>query len=153
MTDTAAITTAAALIDALTAAARTASIAEQEHQKEAARRAAELRLARAFAWRRLNLVRATAAAVQGAEGPEAVAAAGRATLLAEAGWTGATEAQREVAEKFVPVAQAVAAAAAGEAADPAAALVAFEAWYAETRQVPFLALMEREVVELPLVEV
>ena len=78
---------------------------------------------------------------------------GAPTLLAEAGWTGATEAQREVAEKFVPVAQAVAAAAAGEEADPAAALAAFEAWYAETRQVPFLALMEREVVELPLVEV
>ena len=138
---------------ALDAAARAASTAELEHQKEAARRAAELRLQRAFAWRRLNLVRATVAAQRGAEGPEAVAAAGRATLLGEAGLSGATEAGREVAERFVPVAEAVVAAAAGEEADPAAALAAFEAWYAEARGGPFLALMEREVVELPLVEV
>ena len=43
----------------------------------------------------------------------------------------------------------------GEAteADPAAALAAFEAWFAGTRGGPFLALMEREIVELPLVEV
>jgi hypothetical protein len=145
--------TVAALIETLTATAKAASTAEQDHQKEAARRAAELRTERAFAWRRLNLVRATATAVRGAEGPEAVAAAGRATLLAETGWAGATEAQREVAEKFVPVAQAVSAAATGEEADPAAALAAFETWYAEARGAPFLALMEREVVELPLVEV
>jgi hypothetical protein len=149
MTDTA----LAAVIETLTAAARTASIAEQDHQKEAARRAAELRVERAFAWRRLNLVRATASAVRGAEGPEAIASPGRATLLREVGWAGATEAQREVAERFVPVAASLAAAAAGEEADPAAALAAFEAWYAEARQAPFLALMEREVVELPLVEV
>jgi hypothetical protein len=142
--------TAAALIETLGAAATAASTAEQDHQKEAARRAAELREQRAFAWRRLNLVRATTAAVRGADGPEAIAAAGRRTLLAEAGWSGATEAQREVADRFVPVAEALAA---GGEADPAAALAAFEAWYAETRQAPFLALMEREVVELPLVEV
>ena len=143
----------AAYLETLNAAARTASIAEQEHQKEAVRRAGELREARAFAWRRLNLVRAIAAAVAGAEGPEAVAAAGRAAVLRETGLSGATEAQREVADRFALVTVAVAAAAAGEEADPAAALADFEAWYAGARGVPFLSLMEREVPELPLVEV
>ncbi len=32
-------------------------------------------------------------------------------------------------------------------------LAAFERWYAEKRNAPFLGLMEQEVQELPLVEV
>ena len=39
-----------------------------------------------------------------------------------------------------------------EGGPAAAALAAFEAWYGE-RGTPFLALMEREIPELPLVEV
>ena len=81
------------------------------------------------------------------------AAAGRAAFLAAVGWTGAAEAERAVAERFAPVAAAVRAAARDEPADPAAALADFEAWYAAERGVPFLALMEREIVELPLVEI
>ena len=99
--------TFATWLDTLTAGARAASIAEQEHQKEAARRAAELRVERAFAWRRLNLVRAVAAAVRGAEDAETAAAAGRAAMLREVGWNGATQAQRDVAERFAPVVLAV----------------------------------------------
>ncbi|HRO12611.1 hypothetical protein [Amaricoccus sp.] len=149
-------TAIASYIETLATTARAASTAEQDFQKEAARRAAQLREARAFAWRRLNLVRATASAVRGAEGPEAVAEAGRETLFRESGLGRAAEANREVAERFVAVAEAVAAAGGDDpdpAADPAAALAAFEAWYAAARGGPFLALMEREVVELPLVEV
>ena len=99
-------------------------------------------------------MRATAAAVRGAEGPEAVAAAGRATLLAEVGWNGATEAQREVAERFVPGRpRGRPPAAAGEAADPPRRSSPSRPGTPDARGVPFLALMEREVVELPLVEV
>ena len=138
----------------LDAAARAAGAAELEHQKEAARRAAELRLERAYAWRRLNLVRAVAAAMRGVEEEADAAAAGRAAFLHETGLTSATQAQRDVADRFAPVVTAVRAAAReGTEADPAAALAAFEAWYAAERGGPFLALMEREVVELPLVEV
>ncbi len=145
----------ASYLESLDAAARAASTAEVEHQKAAARRAAELRSERAFAWRRLNLMRATAAAVRGAEDAEAATAAGRATLLREAGLTGATQPQRDIADRFAPVSLAIWTASREEApeGDPAAALAAFEAWYAAERGGPFLALMERETVELPLVEV
>ena len=60
-------------LDRLTAAARAANMAEQEHAKAAAARAAELRAERAFAWRRLNLMRTIAAAVQDGEEAEAAA--------------------------------------------------------------------------------
>jgi hypothetical protein len=144
----------AAYLDSLDAAARAASTAERGWQAEAARRAAELKVERAFAWRRLNLVRAVAAAVRAAEDEPTALAAGRAAMLREVGWTGATEAQRQVAEAFAPVVVAVRAATAEEGgADPAAALAGFEAWYAEARGAPFLALMDREPLDLPLVEV
>ena len=139
-------------LDRLTAAAGAANMAEQEHAKAAAARAAELRAERAFAWRRLNLMRTIAAAVRDGEEAEA-AAAGRAAFLAAVGWTGAAEAERAVAERFAPVAAAVRAATRDEPADPAAALADFEAWYVAERGVPFLALMEREIIELPLVEI
>lgn len=145
----------ASYLDSLHAAARAASAAEIEHQKQAAARAAELRDQRAFAWRRLNLMRSLADAVRDAENAEAAASAGRAALLGLVGWNGATQTQRDVADRFAPVVQAVwAATRAGESeTDVAAALARFEDWYAAERGAPFLALMERETVELPLVEV
>jgi hypothetical protein len=149
------MTTLATWIETLTGDARAASVAELEQQKEAARRAAELREARAFAWRRVNLVRAIAAAAKGSEDEEAAAAAGRAAMLRAVGWNGATQAQRDVADRFAPVTLAIWAATRPEAEEggqAAAALAAFEAWYGE-RGTPFLALMEREIPELPLVEV
>jgi hypothetical protein len=139
-------------LDRLTATATAASAAEQEHARRAAARAAELRTERAFAWRRLNLMRSIAAAVRDAEEAEAVAA-GRAALLAAVGWTGLAEPERAIADRFTPVVAAVRAAARDEPADPATALADFEAWYAAERGAPFLALMEREIVELPLVEI
>jgi hypothetical protein len=139
-------------LDRLTATATAASAAEQEHAKHAAARAAELRTERAFAWRRLNLMRGVAAAVRDVEEAEA-AAAGRAALLAAVGWTGLSERERAVADRFGSVVAAVRAATRDEPADPADALADFEAWYAAERGAPFLALMEREVVELPLVEI
>jgi hypothetical protein len=149
------MTAFATWLETLTADARAASIAEQQYQKEAARRAAELKTERAFAWRRLNLMRAIAAAVRPAEDAAAATAAGRVAMLREVGWNGATQAQRDVADRFDPVVLAVWAATRPDAQDggeAAAALAEFEAWYAE-RGTPFLALMEREIPELPLVEV
>ncbi len=149
------MTTFATYLDGLDAAARAASGAEVEHQKEAAARAAELRTERAFAWRRLNLMRGLAAAVRGAEEAEAAAAAGRAAMFGLVGWNGATQAQRDAAERFAPVVRAVWAAGreGGDETDPGAALAEFEGWFAAERGAPFLGLMEREIVELPLVEV
>jgi hypothetical protein len=141
-------------LEALAAAASAASAAETEHQREAARRTAEHKSEREFAWRRLNLMRAVAAAARGAEEAPAAAAAATAAMLGEAGLTGTGEAQQALAARFQPVALAVWTAGRGEPGEePAAALAAFETWYAEDRGRPFLALMEREVVELPLVEI
>ena len=76
-------------------------------------------------------MRAIAAAVRGAEDAEAAAAAGRAAMLREVGWNGATQAQRDVADRFAPVVAGGLAAAAARTPRPIprAALAAFEAWY------------------------
>jgi hypothetical protein len=148
------MTAFATYVDGLAATARAASAAELQHQKQAAARAAELRAAREFAWRRLNLMRGVAAAVGGAEDEAAATAAGRAAMLRLVGWNGATQAQRDVADRFAPVVAAVwAATRENPEADAAAALADFEAWFAAERSAPFLGLMEREIAELPLVEV
>ena len=124
----------ASYLESLAAAARAASAAELEHQQDAARRAAELKAERAFAWRRLNLMRAIAAAVRGAEDAEAATAAGRGRDAARG------RLERRHASRSATVADALRAGGAGrlgrhaasrrDAADPAAALAAFEAWYA-----------------------
>ena len=90
--------------------------------------------------------------------------------MRELEWTGATEAQRQALEQFQPVVLAAwtlsrvtegeGDKAADTAADKAAkmaalqrALTVFEQWFAASRNGPFLSVMEREVVELPLVEI
>lgn len=145
------------LLDELSARASEAGVAEQQYQKEVARRVAELKEARAFAWRRVNLLRAIAAAVKDAKDAEQATAAGRKCFYREVGWNGATQNQREVCEGFEPVVLAVWTATReenpGDADKVEQAFDEFETWYVETRQSPFLALMERDIVELPLVEV
>lgn len=145
------------LLEELSAQANEAGAAEQQLQKEVARRIAELKEARAFAWRRVNLLRAVAAAVKEAQNEEEARAAGRKRFYREVGWNGGTQNQRDVCEGFVPVILAIWAATREEEPDDVAVvreeLDAFEAWYAETRGGSFLALMERDIVELPLVEV
>lgn len=145
------------LLDELSARASEAGVAEQQYQKEVARRMAELKEARAFAWRRVNLLRAIAASVKDAKDEEEARAGGRKAFYREVGWNGGTQNQREVCEVFEPVILAVWAATREE--EPADAVTIeqefenFETWYAETRERPFLSLMERDIVELPLVEV
>lgn len=144
------------LIDELGDKARAASVAEQRFQKEVAQRAAEFKQERAFAYRRLNLLKAVSAAVARAESEGEALAAGRRAFFDEVGWNGATQNQKDVAARFESVAVAIRTVASregGDAAEVTAALADFEAWYAETRKAPLLALMERETVELPLVEV
>ena len=146
----------AAWMEELKTEAQAAGIAEQEHQKQAARRAAELKEARAFGWRRVNLLRGVASAVRNAEDEDAAVAAGRTVFLREVSWNGASAPQREVADRFAPLVQAVWAATRPEpevgAAEVQSAWTEFEDWYAEARGRPFLTLMERDIVELPLVE-
>jgi len=145
-------------------AARNANVAEDAFRKDFARKVEELRRARAHAWRRLNLLRVLGRELAGLP-EEEVEAKGRAVFYRETAQNGATEPQREAAAQFAPVVLAVwqavrevpedeTGAGAGEPApDVRAALATFEDWYAANRNGVFLDLMERDIVELPLVEV
>lgn len=138
--------------------ARDASRAEVDHQKEAARRTVELRTSREFAWRRLNLLRSLTSAVSPKPTEAEALEAGRAALLREAGLTSATKAQRDLADRFAPVTLAVWGVTRDDADTDATttaleALTEFEAWHEADRGTPFLGLMERDIPDLPLVEV
>lgn len=147
-----------AYLEDLGSTAREASIAEEQFRKQAALRAEELKTERAFAFRRLNLVKAIGRAVNSAENEEDALKDGRAVFFREVSWNGATQKQKEVADQFNTVVLAIWSAVrpAGETDEQppvSDALAAFEKWYAESRNTAFLNLMEREIVELPLVEV
>lgn len=145
-------------LDELDQQAKAANVAEDEFRRNIAKRVRELEQARAFAFRRLNLMKSIGQAVAEAKDEEEAKAKAAAAFLAEVGWTGGSQSQRDVVEKFMPVALATWHAAKPEADEVAARkiaeeLAAFEAWYAQNREAPFLALMQQETVELPLVEV
>jgi hypothetical protein len=147
-----------AYLEDLGAVAREASIAEEQYRKQAALRAEELKAERAFAFRRLNLVKAIGRAVSSAENEEDALKTGRSVFLREVSWNGATQKQKEVADRFNPVILSVWSAVQPEQEmeeQPLVgdALAAFEDWYRESRNTAFLNLMEREIVELPLVEI
>jgi hypothetical protein len=149
------------LLDALKAVADRAAAAENAFRRESAQRIKTLEQDRAFAFRKLNLMRAVSAAVIGVEKDEDAVAAGVAALKDALGWVGGSEARTAVLDRFAEVARAVRAAVAPEPSeipseteppDPLAALEAFEVWYAETHTVPFWALFEQYVRENPVVD-
>ncbi|MGN6308697.1 MAG: hypothetical protein ACTHNN_03990 [Xanthobacteraceae bacterium] len=150
-----------ALLDDLDRIAHDASINEENYRKEAAVRFRELEQDRAFGFRRLNLMRSVTAALDGCETEEDAILRGSTAFLHELGWSGTSETQQETLTNFAPVIAACwqatqpEAPEAGAPADSAAIiekLRAFEAWFAEHRNGAFLSIMEREIVELPLVE-
>ncbi|MGB3390472.1 MAG: hypothetical protein WBA88_21110 [Pseudaminobacter sp.] len=147
-----------AYLENLGSIAREASIAEEQFRKQAAQRAEELKTERAFAYRRLNLVKAVGRAVASAENEEEALKIGRNVFFREVSWNGATQKQREVADQFDAVVLAIWNAVhpdqeSDEQQPVGDVLAAFEQWYGESRNTAFLNLMEREIVELPLVEV
>lgn len=138
--------------------ARAASIEEEDFRRNIAAKVREHEQARAFAYRRLNLMKTVAGAVAAAKDEEEAKTMGSAAFLREIGWTGATEFQRQTAEHFAPVAIVLWQANAEEAPEDSGKtiekeLAAFESWYAEQRETPFLQVMEQEAPVLPLVEV
>jgi len=150
-----------ALLDDLDQIAHTAAVNEENFRKEAAARFRELEQDRAFGFRRLNLMRSVTSALSGCETQEDALVKGSAAFLHELGWSGTSDTQQETLQRFEPVIIACWQAAQGDPEQPVAApnsaaiiekLRAFEAWFAENRNGPFLSIMEREIVELPLVE-
>ncbi|HWM81081.1 MAG TPA: hypothetical protein VNQ56_03375 [Pseudolabrys sp.] len=147
-----------AYLDDLERTAHKVSADEETYRREAAARFRELEQARAFAFRRLNLMRTVIDAVTGIEEEEEAIKTGTIAFMREVEWSGATEAQRQAIEQFNPVVLAAwqLSRTEGDAGDTAGltrALADFEQWFSNSRNSPFLTVMEREVVELPLVEV
>jgi hypothetical protein len=149
---------AAAYLTDLDKAAGAASVAEDEFRRNIVAKMREHEEARAFAFRRLNLMKGVAASVSGAKDADEANERGTAALCREIGWTGATEFQREGVQKFAPVTLAVWEATKEDAADSSLKeiereLAGFESWYAQAQNKPFMTVMEQELPELPLVEV
>jgi hypothetical protein len=147
----------AQFLRALQAAAEGAAEAEAEFRREANQRLVTLEAARAFAYRRHNLMKAVADAAAGPGSEEIAVSRALAVLRAKLGWHGDSEARSEVISRFATVARAVAGSLSacedgGPEPDVMSALAEFEAWYAENHPGPFWALFEQHLPETPLVD-
>jgi hypothetical protein len=141
----------------LQAAADNAAEAEAQFRRDANQRFAALEIARAFAHRRLNLMRAIADAAAQPESEEIAVANALAVLRQKLGWHSDSEARSEVLSNFAPVARAVAGSVSarndgGSEPDLMTTLTEFEAWYAQHHPGPFWALFEQHFPETPLVD-
>lgn len=146
-----------AFLEGLKTAADGAAKAEDEFRKSIAARTKALEAERAFAFRRLNLMRSIAEAIAAAETEEAAIAGAKATLRSRLGWGSDSDARTEVLTRFADVATAMFAQLAPEeaeqeAVDTAKVLTEFEAWYASTHPVPFWVLFENVMPETPVVD-
>lgn len=156
------------VLDRLDRAAKAAQAAEIAYRATVVQEIARHERLRQFAFRRLWIARALATSLAEESEADAAAAAGEAVLMRELDWQAPTEARGRILAAFRPVTLAVWAAvrppegepeAAAEAVpqseDSAAveqAFAAFEAWYEDELGTPFLALLDQEVPETPLVE-
>jgi hypothetical protein len=149
---------AASYLDALKLAADQSAVAENEFRSQIAARIKELEKQRAFAFRRLNLMKEVSGVIAGAESEEIAVAVATAVLRAKLGWADDSEARMAVVSSFAPVAQAMFASLAPteseeeEKPDVTGALKEFEAWYAETHSNPFWVLFENYMPETPVVD-
>jgi len=143
-------------LDRLEQSAHAASVEEEDYRREVALRIRALAQARAFGFRRLNLMRTVLAAIEVCETEEDALVQGSAAFLNEVGWSSESETQKEALEKFQPVILACWRAKQAESEEHRDGirdeLGDFERWFGEARNGPFLKVLEREIVELPLVE-
>ncbi len=136
-------------------AARSAETLETEFRQSYASRLAALERDRVFAFRRLNLLRALSAAIEGADDEKAAIAAGVRVLRDEIGLSEGVEGHKAVIDRFAPVSDAVDTALNCEEPDHEAvlnALKAFEDWYQARTGQPFLALFDTYVPQTPVVD-
>jgi|SRR5579862_7695068 len=145
-------------LDVLNKATERTNLAEEAFRREIAERLKALERERAFAFRRLNLMRAIADVVVSAESEEIAVAGATAVLRAKLGWSSDSEARDAVLSRFAPVAQAVFASLAppqseeGAPADVIATLGEFERWYADSHPNWFWILFETYMPETPVVD-
>jgi hypothetical protein len=148
---------AATFLGTLKAAAEAAEAAESTFRREFTERVKLIERDRAFAFRRLNLMRAIAAAIASAEGEDIAVACALAVLRAKLGWYSDSEARDAVLSRFAAVAKAAyASLAPAETETPRAGVIeelkGFEAWYVATHPAPFWALFEQYMPETPVVD-
>ena len=150
----------ASFLDTLQVAANGAAQAENAFRREIAERTKALERERAFAFRRLNLMRAIAEAIATAEDSKLAVACSLGVLRTKLGWTSDSEARDAVLSHFAPVAEAVFATLApphppdqeAPKADVIQSLAEFERWYAEDHTTSFWALFDQYVMETPVVD-
>jgi hypothetical protein len=143
------------VLQALAVAADGADRAERQYRQETAQHIAALEQERAFAYRRLGLMRELADAIASADAEESALSIAAATLRGKLGWSSESEARSEVLERFAPVAQALFRSLTSEDEPvPSAqeALADFERWYADSRRTPFWVLFDHYVQQTPLVD-
>jgi hypothetical protein len=156
------VTDISSFLDRLDVGAKAAARAEDDFRRETAARAKALERERAFAYRRLNFMRAIAEAVATVESEEIAVAAAIAVMRTKLGWSSDSEARTDVLARFAPVAEAVFAdlAPRDDDAPPRDApppdvigvLADFEAWYGETHPNSFWVLFEHYMPQTPLVD-
>jgi hypothetical protein len=148
--------TLTSFLEDLQAAARDAEAAEAAFRREMAARIAVLEQRRAFAFRRLNLMKPVAEAMGPAEDEPTAIAYALAAVRARLGWESDSEARAAVLARFAPVAQAVFASLMPDEekseTDVPAALTQFETWYSQTHTTAFWSLFEHYIPETPRVD-
>lgn len=151
----------------LQAEARRREDEEAEFRRTMKEKVAALAQARAFANRRMNVVRSLFDTVRQAPDEDIAAAAAITALRNRLGWRDDSDARMEVLGEYAKVAVAAFASvhpsqeradvqrvslAGSPAPDAAAALAAFEDWYEEARGKPFWVLFEHYMPETQLVD-
>ena len=150
---------AASYLDALKLSADRSAVAEDEFRRQIAARIKELEKQRAFAFRRLNLMKEVSGVVASAESEEIAVAVVTAVLRAKLGWASDSEARMAVVSNFAPVAQAMFASLAPvesedeQQPDVIKALAEFESWYAETHPNPFWVLFDNYMARIPPISI
>jgi hypothetical protein len=151
------IPTTASFLDLLKEAAAKADSAEAAFRREIAERVKNFEQERAFAYRRLNFMRALADATATGESEEIAVAHALAAVRTKLGWSSDSEARTAVLSRLAPVAQAMFACLTPPEKDEklpdiGEALADFETWYGETHEQPFWVLFEHYMPETPRVD-
>lgn len=144
----------AALVAELEAVAASAWREEEALRHRMAAEVARLERRRAFAHRRMNLVRTLIAPIAAAATEEAAASAQRAAARRELGWEREGDYHRAILDRLKPVGIALWHSVRGEESATAALaeLEAFETWFETSHKEPFYALFDRTPPEVGLVE-
>lgn len=157
MTPSAHMASSRALLAAFESAAVAASEAETVLRRQLEAEIRRLEHQRAFAHRRLNLMRLLGSTVECAETEAAAVGQGQSAIRAELGWVADSETRTETLSQLAIVIRAVfgflrAAAAEPRTDEVVVALEGFETWYEARYGQVFWTLFERPVEEMPLVE-